>query len=143
MVVWMFLVPEEGLDGVQARARFDEVGGEAVAQGVGGGLGQAQFLARHDDEALEGADGHGRVGFMHALGESVRIVGAASGVREEKLWVAVEGPSSGAGLEHGGSQRDHAVAVPALAPAYPELAARPINVAHGEVEASERRRPAQ
>ena len=76
------LVAEQGLHGVQARSGFEQVCREAVAQGVDGGVGQAEFLAGDNDEALEGTQRHRAGGPVHALGQLVRRARAASGVWE-------------------------------------------------------------
>src|SRR5690606_443730 len=83
---------QQRLDGVQAGAGLDEMSGKALAQGVHGGVGQVEFLACVQQEALQAADGHRLGGAVHAGSQDGQVIVAAADVGEEQQRVSMKGP---------------------------------------------------
>ena len=92
MVVVICLMAEQLLDGVQMRARFQQMGGETVAQRMHGGRREVELLAGQDHEPLQRGTGHGTGGGAHARGQRLGVVIAAAHVGEDQQRMAVEGP---------------------------------------------------
>ena len=77
----MFLfVPEQRLDGGQARSAFEHVGGKRMPQRVRGGVGKIQLLASLHDQALNGTQRHRIRGLVHSLAQRFFVVVTSSGI---------------------------------------------------------------
>ena len=102
-------VTEQGLDGVQARAAFDEVRGEGMAQRMHGGIRQVELLARDEHEALQGTHRHRRGGAVHAKAELRAVIVATACVGEQQQRMPMKGPVAAQVFEHVRRQRHNAV----------------------------------
>ena len=121
-------VAEELLDGAEVAAGLEEVGGERVAEGVGGrGRGQAELHPRRRDDLLDVA----------------RVERAAAGAAEERGGgVGREGREGAVVLDGGaGDGQDGDEALAAALAADAEHVARAARRPRGGASASEMRRP--
>ncbi len=127
-------VAEQGLDGVQAGPRLDQVGGEGMTQGVHRADGQVERLARLDHQALERADGHGTHRLAHPAGDVPGRATSAPDIGKKQKRMAVEFPIAAQVLDHCLGNGHHAAFV-ALALADPQFAVRRVDIVDGQREA--------
>ena len=108
--------------------------GRVSVAGWDRGVGQVEFLAGHDDQALQRANRHRTGGSAHPCGQLVRAARAASGVGEEQHRMPVKGPVTPQVLHHLPRQRHHPVAA-ALAAPHHQFSLLALDVMHRERKA--------
>ena len=114
--------------------------GRVSVAGWDRGVGQVEFLAGHDDQALQRANRHRTGGSAHPCGQLVRAARAASGVGEEQHRMPVKGPVTPQVLHHLPRQRHHPVAA-ALAATHHQLALVALDVVHRQRKAFRKPQP--
>lgn len=103
------LVAQQTLDAVQARAAFDHVGGEGMAQGMDGGIGNAKFLAGDDEQSLERGLRHGGGGQTHSGFEFGSLLDTTPDIGKNQKRMPVESIIGAQILQHVGGDGNHAV----------------------------------
>ena len=128
------LVSKETLNGVQTRPAFDQMSGEAVTQSVNRGVGNVEFLAGENQEALKRAVRHGRSGCVHAGSEFAPILNPPSCVGKNEKGVAVEPVVGPKILQHVVGDGNHSV-LESLALSDEEFTFLALDVVNGERKA--------
>lgn len=71
--------------------------------------GGIELLASDDDQALQGATGHGTSGLTHALGQGFGVVIAPADIGKEQKGMSMKGPVAAQLFVHGSGQRNQSV----------------------------------
>lgn len=105
-------VGEQALDRMKMGPGPQQVGSEAVEEGLDRGTGQVEFLAGDKDGALERRTRRRRCSLVHAPSEGVRRIDAPTGIVEDQERMAMEGTLAAQLLAEAGGCRQDTVSVP-------------------------------